>query len=146
MIKDKIDQHIKSRGHSLVCVDVDKDSPIFAYTVGLTESCQHAELLIFGLPRQASVDILSGIIDRVNTNGPLRDGDTIETLTNFPLCVKTVPLSAAADYANLAISQYSDRQAPTFVQIVLPDEAGKWPWDAAYDQEMTVFQPNLWRV
>jgi hypothetical protein len=53
---------VREFGWTIVYVD---DRPAFGYTVGLGPTLHHAELIVIGLPEEATSWVLRGAVDRI---------------------------------------------------------------------------------
>ena len=134
---------IRQGVHAIMAVHDEKYN--FAYTVGLTE---HGlpELLIFGVSGQTAHIILNVAAYYMRENGEFKDGQITDELGTMPNSFKSVRPDVATRYACQAGYRYESlRVQPRYLQVVLPDRAGKMPWDAGFDGEhMNKFQPQLW--
>jgi len=142
----KIDSLIQRAGFAVICVSAEPGKPPFSYTVGLTETFECAELMIFGVGQEAAMPAIHTIVDRIRGGKRFTDGDMLEQVFNFPCSVKAVSSEAALEYAlNVAARYEGNIQGPTFLQIVYPDQAGAFPWEISYSESMRPIQLELWR-
>lgn len=142
---EKIDSLIRSDGFAFICIGPDVDAPPYAYTVGLTETYECPELLIFGVGQEIANVVFHAVVDRIKSGARFSDGDVLVEVLNLPCSIKAVPSEAALPYAlNVATRYEHSAQLPTFQQIVYPDQAGTFPWEPRYDEGMRRVQTELW--
>lgn len=134
MLEEDIRIAIEQRGHQIIWVgpDPERGNPQFAYTIGLTARVG-IELLIFGLSPQLAADVLGTIakaFDDTVLDVPTRQ------FTTLPLLLKTcnTQLGKLHDEIVLLADNFYGRKVDV-VQVLLPDEEGRTPLDAAYDHE-----------
>ena len=122
------------------------DDPVhdaaFAYTVGLSLSLHHPEIVLVGRWAQAH-GILAAVVDLIRDGQGFQPGDTSdEVLTRYE-----VRFGAVSEARRLTLLTYADwvnRRGPfDAIQLILPDSSGRWPDDSDYDSYP---QPLLDRV
>lgn len=109
----------------------------FSYTVGLT-ALDHPEVVIMGMPFDASQIFLNNIGSDVRDGKRFDPGTTTEDLTGPGAPV--VFLSVVEDEELVAIRQVYGHCAA--VQMVWPDSAGRLPWIEGYNNSADA-QPLL---
>jgi hypothetical protein len=125
---------IASKGLSVqpVFAEPERGNPSFVYTVGLTS--QHLnEVLVFGLPIETAAVILNEL-GRRRIEGEVFPPDQLFSLEATP--VKLVLKSISAESAEEWLPMATDLAGGPIKaqQLVWPDPAGKFPWDAGFDQ------------
>jgi hypothetical protein len=108
--------------------------PPFCYTIGLHE-LDHPELLIFGLDQGTSAQILNTAGARIRTGERLHDGDVL-TLDGDPqlrVTALTVPNPGEILYSTNRHYHRPDDDSVPALQLVWPDDVGRFPWDAGYE-------------
>ena len=102
----------------------------FVYTVGLTETFQHPELVLIGFEPEAATRILELAAFRVSEGTRFRDLSTNDqVIEGFLVAFRSVPWPEAVYWARLASERYSSNQYE-LLQLILPDFRGRFPWDA----------------
>lgn len=111
----------------------------FAYTVGLAQPNAHGEarrpeFLVSGLPSHLAGRILDHYAKRV-----LEDSESftshqidVEGNTGYPITFLDITVANSREHLALANRFYADDLVTGVVpalQIVFPDDAGRWPWD-----------------
>jgi hypothetical protein len=122
--------------------DPENRVPGYNYTLGLTESKNHPELIIFGLPHRSAHQIMADLIDLIGTK-PLPLNTKIEQIANMPLVLRKVTRDNAIEYVGGDCALYGE-YGFDLVQIVWPDERGNFPWEEGFDEKFIRTQPFLW--
>ena len=129
----EIRSHIKKYGwYSLNVFDPDSVKPDFIYTIGLEESFNHPEVVIFGLNRDVAHSILGDIVEEIRNNGPLKVAQRIIGMVDGNFEVMFLPMvdEAVPKYLGTACSYYGRRDIRGLVMLwpdksnVLPNEGG----------------------
>lgn len=117
--------------------------PSFAYSIGLWQKFGHPELICFGLDER----MLHGIINEAAAI--VKEGNKIvtevsynEILKNFPVWFIAVDQRNIGDYFGRAIDHYRSAEFPA-LQLVWPDNTGKFPWEEEFDKNIFRNQPLL---
>lgn len=144
-LESQIDEFINSTGFATICIGAERDSPPFAYTVGLTETYDCPEFLIFGVGDQVAVPVFQAIVSRIKKGERFVDGNVLEQILNVPCVVKAVNDEVGLKYAlNVSARYVGSGRSPAFQQIVYPDEAGRFPWVDGYSVNMRRIQKEVW--
>ena len=134
MTQDDILKAIEQKGHQIIWVGPDPEhgNPQHAYTIGLMAK-HGVELLVFGLSPQLSAQILGTIAKGYDTG--LLDQPT-KKFSTLPLLLKmcNAKLGKLHDEIVLLADDFHGGNV-NVVQVILPDEEGLTPLDAAYDHE-----------
>jgi hypothetical protein len=117
--------------------------PAFAYSMGLYENFLHPELIIFGL----DLDVMHRLIDdaakRIRRGHRYEEGRRYDDLLQvYPCEFRKVDPSRHNGLVNWAIWYYQSLPFPV-VQLVWPDPAGLFPWEAGFDERYRERQPTL---
>lgn len=145
-IRKQITDLVAAHGWAIqgVFADPGRQEPGFTYTIGVYRTHRHPELVVFGLPPEAAKTILNRVADRF-----ARGGEAIvpgvrydEILEGFPAMFITAAPERTAEYL-YAYEWFYQGQAPPVLQLVWPDEAGRFPWDEHFDHRFDVAQPLL---
>lgn len=133
-IRDKIRAKIEERGWAVMSVFPDGATPGYSYTIGLT-AMSLPEILVMG----PSPDVANQLLDACV--GSLISGVVhIGQHSPVPLATTTIPFALRLDdedgtMAALMLSDLDIEQGlkRTAVQLVVPDAAGLFPWQAGCD-------------
>jgi hypothetical protein len=116
----------------------------FAYTVGFTE-LGHPEILISGLPPRICHQFFWDLYKAIKAGKVYKSGEVDTDFANLPMAFKTLSPGAAEKFCCQAVYWYEDKgQTPTFLQLVAPDAAGRFPWQDGYDTQLMRWQRHLW--
>jgi uncharacterized protein DUF4262 len=133
--RQKIQDDIERVGWSVVAV---MDNPPFAYTVGLTESYDHPELIIYGIGAKNAHQILANAVQHIKEGEVYRAGGKYsEILDGYDVEFRVhqeYPLTAATSYYR-ALGK--DWEA---LQLVWPDADGNFPGEEGMDPEFEEVQ------
>lgn len=122
------------------------DSPTFAYTVGLTETFNHPELIMFGLEPQNMHHLLNNAAAIVRAKGRIEPYTVLDAIIEGYSCY-SLPVDAAAraGYLNVAFELYGSENVSA-IQIVWPDAAGLFPFQQECDADTVLFQTIIGRI
>lgn len=140
-IKASIDQGIAKHGVHIMYVYPSETTPAFAYTIGLT-TYGLPELIVFALRVEQAHPILQvlaemGRLDPENLNpGVLKAG-----IMNIDTLLIDTDYDKASEWAIQAFHYFEPEYSVSVRQIVLPDEAGLYPWHEGYNANFN--QPVL---
>jgi len=143
-LKDTEDK-IKKYGYVVIFVfaDVENQKPSFTYTVGLSKTYKHPELIVFGLPQEASKILLDNVVEKIiEDKGGVEVNKLYEEIANMPLQFLKVKNGAADEYAMNFFYHYPDVKLE-MLQMIWPDPAGIFPTEDSYDPKYKIAQPLL---
>lgn len=108
----------------------------FGYTVGLSRFHGHPELIVTGVPQMQTVAPLNLMGERIRAGHRFVGGDLVTGLfaCGCSMAVVEVDPRQSARHLTYANLLYRNPGAPPVraLQIVWPDEAGRFPWDPVY--------------
>lgn len=104
----------------------------FAYTVGLSLTLSHPELVLVGRWQHQHA-ILATAVSLIDDGARFAAGDeTDQVLEGYP--IRFVAVSEGRRQELLTYASWANRrQRFDALQLVLPDRRGRWPSDAGYD-------------
>lgn len=115
-----------------------------ACTVGLTE-LGHPEILISGLHGQWCHKVFWNAYHAIKAGRCFKAGQVDDTLGKMTCAFKTLSPDAVEEFGWQALEFYQGTpKTPTFLQLVMPDKAGRLPWQPGYDAELMKVQRHLW--
>ena len=124
----------------------EEGEPPLIYTVGRLYHLGAPELAVMGLPLESAGGILNQMTrEEIGRN----DGEVCAKLANFPLAFRVVhPDRWTNSTFATAVRFYTALGWPPSalqaLQMVWPDPAGKFPWEAGWDRKYDAYQPKLW--
>lgn len=131
MSKEKIKENILEHGwHFLFVFDPKGEREDFSYTIGLEESFNHPEIMIFGLKKDSSHAILTDIVEDIKSGVRMEPDKILSNVIGGDLDVMFKPIisSAYKEYLGTATKYYSK---PFRAQVMFwPDKANKLPTES----------------
>lgn len=122
----------------------------FSYSVGFTQTLEHPEFIIFGLPGKVAHAILWDLFRTLKAGRIPEDSQHWSDLIEGYDCVirRVHPTQITREYFNSAMwfwGDSADRGEPLpAYQIVWPDRKGRFPWEAGCAQKVRDDQPALY--
>jgi hypothetical protein len=150
MLSESVARAVTQVGQINIQVDGSEFGPPYMYTVGLEKSCQHPELIIFGLDPAPSDYLLTKIIEKIKGGECIWSaGQThlLHGVGRLPLAIREAHRSKVAGYVEEAWLYYGRETQGShvrYLQVVWPDAAGLFPWDAGFDEEAREYQTVAW--
>jgi Domain of unknown function (DUF4262) len=137
-----IERSIADYGWAVIVVGSDGETPQYAYTIGLTSSFAHPELIVFGLKELQLKQTLDAAGKAIRLGRTFHTNTLTDELTVGILCaVQVVHPDATARYLGIAESFFG--RAVEALHIVWPDAAGFFPWDSRSAPDYRRLQPRL---
>lgn len=142
----KLLDDVEEYGVHIVHVAEDDDgAPGFSFTVGLWETFQQPEVLVFGLAEEVAHDLLNALADEAAEDRKFLAGTRHDdVLVGYPVRFLDVPKARYDDYLGSAVWAYEGDGFPC-VQLVWPDKQGRWPWEPGVREGFADAQPVLGR-
>lgn len=144
------DGHIAEivRVHGWYAANVADADPPFVYTIGLTTTWDHPELIVFGLEPQDAYDVLAVIVAAIRAGDSYRVAGRYSGILqgDFKVGLRKVDETQHEVYLGYAMGhvRYMGRAASlTAMQVFLPDAAGRFPFDVGCDIDVHRAQPRL---
>ena len=129
-------------GWSVLKVSNDR-GPDFAYSVGMYRTLGHPELLVFGLPLDDMHRLINDLGERVRAGTRYVAGQVSdEFLEGYEVTFRTVPTIQYEGHLGCANWFYGGTGYPA-LQLIYPDRAHRWPWDAGAEPAFRENQPVL---
>lgn len=104
----------------------------FSYTVGLSLTRAHPELVLVGHWKQNHA-VIGGAVAAIERGERFEIGSTSDqVIEGYPVCFTAVTPLRREEL--LTYTSWLYRRKPfEALQLVLPDAAGRWPWEPGYD-------------
>jgi hypothetical protein len=135
--------NIDKFGLQVIMVGSTSYSPSFAYSIGLTQTYNHPEIICFGLPNDIGHAIINDIAKII------KKGETIDTEKIYTEIFKDsrttfikVDKRNINDYFGAALNYYGDKSFSA-LQVVWTDRNDKLPWEENFEEEFLYKQPLL---
>jgi hypothetical protein len=137
---------IRRHGWHSLCVIPDADEPDvpWEYTIGLTE-IGLPELILFGMPYRQSHPVLHGAVEQMQAHGrPADDWRSQGVILGFEVSFRALPAFVLTEFACQAAYYYEGSPYTVDVmQVVWPDKAGLFPWDAGCNADYARRQSQI---
>ncbi|MGY3030939.1 hypothetical protein ACVIIV_000109 [Bradyrhizobium sp. USDA 4354] len=142
---ERLFRNVREHGCHLMGIAGDAKGPGYVFSIGLYLNYAHAELVMFGLAGNDAAKVINAIRDRAAAGRSYADGDVCDDLPlERKVCFVEVPLSAYQAYLGTAIWFYAKLPRPfPCLQIVWPDQEGRFPWETGCDPRLKIHQPVL---
>ena len=115
----------------------------YGYSVGLTKSFGHAELVVTGLDDDTMQELINDVGEAIEKGATFRDGDvSSEFLEGYDVTFRAVPAALRASHFAWADRYYGTADFAV-LQVVYPDRERRWPWDAGVATDFVKGQPVL---
>lgn len=140
---DRTKSHIEQYGFSVIHVSEDEIGPAFSYSIGLFQTYEHPEIILFGLPHESSQIIISNCAVEIKSGRRYKpdelNGDIVP---NYDCVFKIVPSEWYDDYVGQA-QRFYQGSAFHLLQCVWPDRSNKLPWQPGFTESLRHRQPLL---
>jgi len=137
------------REHGWFAADISDHDPPFMYTIGLMQTCNHPELIVFGLEANNAYALFSGLIQDIRSGRSFVEPG-VATITlgggEHRVGFRRVHRTQHPLYLGFAmgfmtnIGRIGELEA---MQAFWPDSQGKFPFDAGCDLAVYELQPRL---
>lgn len=135
--------NIEKYGLQVIMVSATNYCPSFAYSIGLTQTYKHPEIICFGLPDELGHAIINDIASMI------QNGDSIDTKKIYTNIFKDsraaflkVDKRNIDDYFGAALNYYGDKHFEA-MQLVWTDRNDILPWEDNFEEEFLYKQPLL---
>jgi Domain of unknown function (DUF4262) len=139
----KLLENVEKFGWHVMLITEEKDTPGWAFSVGLYHTFKHPEIVIFGLPKDGMHAFINVIGEDIRAGRVYRsdDADT-ELIPGYTTTFQTVEKIWYGPFLGYATWFYEGIDFPV-LQCIWPDKKNKFPWDADYNPELLRLQPLL---
>ncbi len=147
-IQKKIKADIKRVGWSLISVLSDGKEPGFSYTIGLSKTFSHPEIIVFGVPPEAAHGMCSNIVEStLRKDKSVTPGRLYDKIADG-YRIKFIQVDGAFKDQRMLLLKlcYDDPGKVLAFQMVWPDPNNKFPWEAGFDHRYDLAQPLLGKV
>ncbi len=144
--EQKLLADVDASGVHVVHVPANDSLPAHSCSVGMWDSFEQPEVVVFGLPAEVAGELIELIADEADEGHRFLDGSRHEgLLQEYPVRFVEVPKSRYAETLAAACWAYQGDDFPA-VQLVWPDKQGRWPWDPEAREGFRASQPVLGRT
>lgn len=135
---------VQNVGWHVVVIHEEKDSPGWAFSVGLHHNFNHPEIVVFGAPQERAAPIVNNAALAIQRGQRFDVGQQYpDILTGYEVTFQPVELRWKVPFLGYAVWFYGNALFPAR-QCFWPDRDGWFPWDDDFDEEALLFQPLLY--
>ena len=139
----KNDSHIEKYGLSVVKLESTEYLPSFAYSVGLTKTFNHPEIICFGLRTELLHQLINDVAEIIKEEGKLNPNKEYDNIfENSRAKFLQIDKRNIEDYFGVAI-KYFETTEINGLQLVWTDRNNKFPWEDGFEEEFKFKQPLL---
>jgi hypothetical protein len=143
-ITQNILNDIEEQNMSISYIVSDGYCPGFGYSIGLFKKLQHPELIILGLNPESTGAILNNIKSQILNGTNFIEGvDYHGFLVDLPIQFIKVHRDNYKDYLGYAGWYYEKSFDFPVLQVVWPDNNGRFPWENNFNKDLKFAQPLL---
>jgi Domain of unknown function (DUF4262) len=140
---EKLRRDIEAVGWHVILVPSDEEGPGFGFTVGLHQTFQHPEFLLFGLKLEVMHSILNRLGDKVREGTVFSAHDQIDGIVQrYSVTLLPVEKHSYPTYLGTALRHYGNDGFGAF-QCLWPDKLGRFPMDPKCQSVVQALQPLL---
>lgn len=146
-IEDEIEKVVHE--HGWFAANVFDGDPPFVYTIGLMETFDHPEFIVFGLEPNGSTVLIASIVEHMRA-GERFDSKGVRTIRvgddNHVIGLRKVDVTQHPLYMGYAMGycRHIDRWGElSAVQVFWSDTRGRFPFDPGFGSEAAHLQPRL---
>lgn len=139
----RIDTLVGEHGWAVIGGELGEDEPVFAHSIGLTESYDHPEIMIVGFEPALMGALINNAGKLVSRGARLVDGaEADKILDGSRVAFREIPNELHSPHTSVLRKRYG-RRACGVLQMFLPDGDGLYPWDEGCDPEVAEYQARL---
>jgi hypothetical protein len=140
---EKTKLNIDKFGLQVITVSTESYNPTFAYSVGLTETYNHPEIICFGLPNDLAHQIINDVVEIIKKSGAIKtDKEYDNIFRDSRATFLKVDKRNIDDYFGVALEYYKDMVFEA-LQLIWTDRNDKFPWEENFEEEFIYKQPLL---
>lgn len=136
-------ENIREHGWFRTSVFADEDGPGFSFTTGFWVNANQPEIIIFSTRDEIAHDVFWDLFRDAKGGSALPIGKRTDCVfANLPAYMFRVAKKHYGDFLGWSRWFYGGDDFPC-LQIVWPDRAGRFPWEADFDAQFEGNQPDL---
>ena len=140
-LTQKLKDGITKVGWSVLGVAGETTATSFAYTIGLSATLNHPDIIVFGLPRNVAMELLNRIGFTIKERGSIVTNERIKGLLSADIFLVPADPNKVAEYVLATRKIYPDMPLH-YLQCFWPDLKNVMPWEPNCE-ELALTQPNL---
>ncbi len=140
---EKVLADVAEFGWHLVKILERSDSPGWAFSIGLYQTFNHPEVVVFGLNGDLMHSVISSIGEDLRTGKKFEiDGHYNDLIEAYSCTFKPVSQIWYYPFLGYANWFYGNMEYPV-IQCIWPDKNSRFPWDSQFNPNWTCAQPLL---
>jgi hypothetical protein len=141
--EQKIIEDVEAYGWHVINVLPDDPHPPHSFSIGLTKTFDHPEIVVVGLRGETAHVFINDIGERIRHGEVFElDRDYSDLASGFPVRFVTVLQQNFSEYLGWALWFYRGKTFSA-IQMVWPDRKGAFPWDEQFAGDLQLVQPVL---
>lgn len=140
---DETKLNIDKFGLQVILVTSTSYSPSFAYSIGLTKTYSHPEIICFGFSNSLGLDIINDVAEIIKGGKTIESGKIYtEIFKDSRATFLKVDKRNIGDYFGAGLNYYEDEEFNA-LQLIWTDRNDKFPWEDNFEKEFLTKQPLL---
>ena len=141
---EELEHNIAEHGWQVTHVGADEDGPCFSYSIGIWQTLQKPEIIVFGLHPEVAQFLINELGDRMRAGTPISLGERIGGLLEGADCVlRPMHESWFPEYLGAAIGHYEGARFEAWHCVWPGPECGLFPWEDGVEDIVRAYQPDL---
>jgi hypothetical protein len=137
-------EHIEKYGCHLILIEANNYLPAFVYSIGLYQRFGHPEIICFGLDTDVMAGLINYAADKIKEGEVFTAGqEYVDFLEGSAIRFVDVDRRYYPNYVGYAGWFYNMTFDFPVLQLVWPDKALNFPWEAAFNRNWKFKQPLL---
>ncbi|MEJ5092843.1 DUF4262 domain-containing protein [Sphingobacterium faecium] len=135
--------NIDKFGLQIITVSASNYLTSFTYSIGLTETYHHPEIICFALPIDLAQEIINDVADLIKNGEVYTCSKIYSNIFNESKAMFiVVDKRNIADYFGAGINYYKDKKFDA-LQLVWTDQNDRFPWEDNFEEKYVYMQPLL---
>lgn len=140
---EQIKLNIAKFGLQVVMVSSTNYLPSFAYSIGLTRTYNHPEIICFGFSTSLGHAIVNDVAEIIKNGEGIESGKIYNNIfRDSRATFLKVDKRNISDYFGGALNYYQDEEFDA-LQLIWTDRNDKFPWESGFEKEFEYKQPLL---
>lgn len=140
---EKTKLNIEKFGIQVIMIASTDYLPSFAYSIGLTKTFNHPEIICFGLSKGLGHQIINDVAEIIKKGEVIEIGKIYsEIFENSRATFLKVDQRNIADYFGAALNFYENEEFSA-LQLIWTDRNDRFPWENNFEEEFLFKQPLL---
>ncbi|WP_293946979.1 MULTISPECIES: DUF4262 domain-containing protein [unclassified Sphingobacterium] len=135
--------NVEKFGLEVINVVASNYLPSFSYSIGLTQTYQHPEIICIGLSMKLAHIIINDVADLIKHGQGIESNKVYTNIfNNSKAMFLNVDPRNIADYFGNGLNYYRGKEFDA-LQLIWTDHNDKFPWEEGFEEEFLYAQPLL---